>query len=86
MKKLGAWLMLTIATLFALVGTLLTLNAILRALSFFGGSDVSAYEMGALTGQIVGLLLLFAIAWKLFTKGRAMLKVENPRANVKGAI
>jgi hypothetical protein len=78
MKRLGAWLMLAIAALFAFVGTLLTVNAILRALSFLGGNDVSAYEMGALTGQIVGFLLLFAIAWKLFTKGRTMLKVEIP--------
>jgi len=58
----------------------------LRVLSFLGGGDASAYEVGALTGQIVGLLLLFAIAWKLFTKGRAILNVENARANANGAI
>jgi hypothetical protein len=86
MKRFGGWLVLTIAIVFALGGTFLAIDAILRLLSVVGGSHASAYELGGLAGQIVGLLLLFAIAWKLFMKGRAILNARNARATANDSI
>ena len=73
MKKVGAWLMLVFAAGFALVGAFSGINLILAVITVGSAAAESSYLIGVLTGQLFVFIIVLAIAWKLYTKGRSML-------------
>lgn len=73
MKKVGAWLMLVFAAVFALAGVLSGFNLIMLVLAVGSMAAESSELIGVLTGRLFVFIIILAIAWKLFTKGRSML-------------
>jgi hypothetical protein len=72
MKKVGAWAMIVMSVLVGLVGLAATLSGALTIVKAISGQS-SAYGMGYAVGQLVAIVIIFAIAWKLFKKGRSLL-------------
>ena len=78
MKKVGAWLMLAFAAGFALIGVFSGFNLIVAVITVGSVAAESSYLIGVLTGQLFVFIIVLAIAWKLFTKGRSMLSGGSP--------
>lgn len=85
MRKVGAWLMLAASVVLGLLGVVSGINLTLTLITIGSDASASAYGIGALTGQIVVLILILGIAWKLFTKGRALLSRDRSASIGDGA-
>ena len=83
MKTVGGWLMIAGSVVAGLVGLLATLTSAVAILKSLSG-DSSAYGIGYVVGQIFVAIIILAIAWKLFTKGRSLTRAAPPATPVDG--
>ena len=72
MKKFGAWIMIIGSVLLGLIGVLAAISGVLTLINALSGES-SAYGMGYAAGQVIVVILIFAIAWKLLAKGKSLL-------------